>query len=285
MPRIALIANPDSGRGDAERVEELLVASGAEVETFPVQSAEDAAASGAERIAVAGGDGSIGCAAAVAGSIAVPLAVIATGTANDFAAHLGLPGDVEAACRLAASGTETRHLELASAGDRPFVNVAGAGLPPAAADQAQELKESLGALAYPVGAVGAGVNAQPIGCVVLADGREIFSGDAWQVSVASSGAFGGGASFRADPDDGMLDVIVVEHGSRARLIKHAFGLRIGEIEKQQGVRSERAELIEVRLDPGESLNIDGELVDAGELDPDGRLVFTAERAGFELVTG
>jgi diacylglycerol kinase family enzyme len=285
MARIALIANPGSGSGDAERVEPLLAAAGAEVETFPIGEEDAAAEAGAERIAVAGGDGTIAPVAAVAGAIGIPVAVIATGTANDFATHFGLPGEAESACRLAVSGTRTRRIELARAAGRPFVNVASAGLAPAAAAGAAGLKESLGPLAYPVGAVGAGLSADPFRCTVLADGEELFAGAAWQASVASSGAFGGGASFRADAADGHLDVVVIEHGGRARLVKHAFGLRLGEVEEQSGVRSARAASVELRLDPETMLNIDGELVAAAELNPGGTIRFSAERAGFDLVTG
>ena len=74
-------------------------------------------------------------------------------------------------------------------------------------------------------------------------------------------------------------------GRRARLIKHAVGLRRGEVEEQEGVRSARGEAVELRIDPGESLNIDGELVDAGDLDPDGELTFAADAAGFDLIVG
>jgi diacylglycerol kinase family enzyme len=285
MPRVALIANPASGSGEGRRVADLLAAAGAEVVAFAPEAAADAGRAGAGRIAVAGGDGTIGPAAAAASAADVPLAVIATGTANDFATHLGLPADLERACEVAVTGTETRRVELARVGERPFVNLASAGLAPAAATGAAALKETIGALAYPLGAVGAGISAEPVRCRLLADGRELFAGLAWQVSVASSGAFGGGAGLRADPGDGRLDAIVIEHGSRARLVKHAYGLRIGEVEDQAGVRSTRAAEIELRLAPEEDLNIDGELVPAGELDRDGILRFTVERDGFELVTG
>jgi diacylglycerol kinase family enzyme len=283
--KIALIENPDSGSGDAGRVASLLAAAGAEVESFPVDEAQGAAESATDRIAVAGGDGSIGAAARAAAAAGLPLAVIATGTANDFAGHFDLPADVEEACRLAATGSRTRPVDLARVCGRPFVNVAGAGLPPAAAESADELKERLGALAYPVGAVGAGFAAEPIRVSVEVDGEELFAGEAWQASVASSGAFGGGASFDADPADGKLDVVVIEGGSRARLVKHAVGLRIGAVESQAGVVSARGREIVVRVDPGESLNIDGELVEAGDLDGGGRLEFAADDGGFDLVAG
>lgn len=283
MTRIALIANPDSGSGAAERVTSLLEEAGAEVESFAIRSPRAAGECGAERIAVAGGDGSIGCGAEVAAAAGVPLAVIATGTANDFAAHFELPDDVEAACRLAVTGTEMRSLELARACGRPFVNVVGAGLPPVAAEEADGLKHRLGALAYPVGAVGAGISADPIACSVTVDGTELFVGKAWQVSIASSGAFGGGARVRADPGDGKLDVVVIESGSRARLVKHALGMRAGDVEEQEGVISARGEAVVLSIDPGESLNIDGEIVRAGDLDPTGELAFAVDETGFELI--
>ena len=65
-----------------------------------------------DRIAVAGGDGSIAPVAELAGRLGVPLAVIPTGTANDFARAHGLPLDVDAAARLALHGESTQSLEL-----------------------------------------------------------------------------------------------------------------------------------------------------------------------------
>ena len=65
-----------------------------------------------ERIAVAGGDGTIGPVAGLAGRLDVPLAVIPAGTANDFARVHGLPDDLREAAVLAAAGTDTRPLEL-----------------------------------------------------------------------------------------------------------------------------------------------------------------------------
>jgi diacylglycerol kinase family enzyme len=284
MTRIALLSNPASGQGAAERAGEPLRAAGAVVETFAIGEAEVAASTGAERLAVAGGDGSIGAAAAAAGAAGIPLAVIPCGTANDFAAHLGIV-DVEQACVLAANGRRVEQMELSRVGERPFVNVAGAGLAPAAAEEAAGLKEKLGALAYPVGAVGAGLNMDPIRCTLRADGELVFEGDAWQVSIASSGAFGGGSSLLANTSDGKLDLVVIERGSRARLLKHAYGLRVGVVEDQAGVLSRRAKRFELAIDPGESINVDGELIAARELSADGVLGFSATRSGFDLIVG
>lgn len=285
MPSIALLANPDSGAGDAGAVEDHLREAGAEVESFPVAEHERAAATRPDRLVVAGGDGSIACVAASAASAGLPLAVIATGTANDFAAGLELPDDLGKACELAVRGEARRPMELAFAGDRPFVNVASVGLSPTAAEHAHELKSRMGALAYTVGAIKAGATAHPVRCRVSCDGAAVHDGKAWQVSIGSTGAFGGGSSIESNTSDGKLDLVVIEGSSRVRLAKHAYGLRIGRVEGQKGVIHERCSEIELRLDSDECMNVDGELIDATELSSDGAIRFRAERNAFELIVG
>ena len=285
MTRIALIANPKSGSGEAERVAALLAEAGAEVDPHALEAPGDIGAD-TERIAVAGGDGSIGEAAALAAAAGIPLAVIPTGTANDFATHFGLPAELGAACRLAAGGTGTRSVELPRVCGRPFVNVAGAGLPPAAAAEAGGLKEDLGALAYPARRRRSGTrNRSRSAARSRSTASALFAGEAWQASVAGSGAFGGGAGFRTDSADGMLDAIVIEAGSRARLVKHALGLRLGDVERQRGVVSARGRTIGLELDPEQGLNVDGELVDVAALSDDGRLRFETGGERFELIVG
>ena len=115
---------------------------------FPPERVGEAAAAGAERLAVAGGDGSIAPAAEAAGAAGIPLAVIPAGTANDFAAAMGLPAETAAASRLAVRGERTRRLDLGRMDRRPFVNVASAGLSPVAASEASGMKRALGPLAY-----------------------------------------------------------------------------------------------------------------------------------------
>jgi diacylglycerol kinase (ATP) len=257
-----LLANPESGRGQAPAVERMLRDRGAEVRRFALDDRADAVACGPDRIVVAGGDGSLGCAAEAAARAGVPLAVVPVGTANDFARALELPMDLAEACRLAVEGTETRRLELAWMGERPFVNVASAGLSPVAAAKAHGLKRLLGPLAYSVGALRAGLAAQPVRCRVRCDDDPLFDGSAWQVSVAATGAFGGGATLDGDPHDGRLDVVVIEAGSRARLVFHAYGMRAGGVESQRGVRSARGREVEVHTHGTAAFNVDGEVLEA-----------------------
>jgi diacylglycerol kinase family enzyme len=237
-------------------------------------------ATGPDRIAVAGGDGTIGPVAEAAGRAGIPLAVIPTGTANDFTRAHGLPGDALEGARLAVTATRTQRLELGRLADgRPFVNVASAGLASVAARRAEPFKPRLGPLAYAFGAVRAAVTERPLHCVVRMDGREAYADGAWQVIVAVSGAFGGGSGVEeADPSDGVLDVVVIPGGSRLALVHRAWGLRTQTIAQQRPTDHLRGAVVEVELPPGRTeVNVDGEVRDGG-LER-----VTVERAAFELL--
>jgi diacylglycerol kinase (ATP) len=282
--RVALIANPTSGRGlDPGALVRAMREHGAEVTTFPPGDGlvERVAETAPERVAVASGDGTIALAADLAGRLGVPLGVIPGGTANDFARAAGLPLDPVKAATLAVTGTKLRQLELGRLADgRPFVNVASAGLASVAARRAAPLKPRLGPLAYAVGAVRAAATASPLRCAVRADSCTVFEGEAWQVIVAATGAFGGGSEVgAADPEDGILDVAVLPAGSRIGLARRAWGMKRGTIAEQRGVEHHRGWEIEVDLPPGTEFNADGEVHDRG-LER-----VTVEKDAYALVVG
>src|SRR3954469_18813221 len=108
--RIALAANRAAGGGLDPAA--LAAAIRAEVLVVGIDELERAAEWAPDRLAVAGGDGTIAPVAALAGRLDVPLAVIPAGTANDFARAHGLPRDPLEAAALAVTATATRELEL-----------------------------------------------------------------------------------------------------------------------------------------------------------------------------
>ena len=171
--RVALVVNKASGGGtDPAPLERAMREHGAEVTTCGCEpeDLERIPAAEPERIVVAGGDGTVGAVAELAGRLGVPLGVIPAGTANDFVRANGLPLDPVEAAVLAVTGSELRRLELGRLGDgRPFVNVASAGLASVAARRAAPLKPRLGPLAYGVGAVRAAATAAPLQCTVRVD--------------------------------------------------------------------------------------------------------------------
>jgi diacylglycerol kinase (ATP) len=269
--RVGLVTNAASGGGtDGARVAALLHAAGAEVAMHAFDPGEGgdaidraAAAAAAERpdrLAVAGGDGSIAPVAVYAAAADLPLAVIPTGTANDFARALDIPRDLEDACAMAARETRERPVDLLRAGDRPFLNAASAGLSVIAAHHAEPLKRPLGPLSYVAGALRAGLAATPMRCRVAADGAQVYAGPAWQVIVAGTGAFGGGSELdAADPSDRLVDVVVLEAGPRHTLVRRAWGMRSGDLTAQPGVHHARGTVIEVEVPPDTPFNVDGEV--------------------------
>jgi diacylglycerol kinase (ATP) len=296
MVRLALVANPKSGTApDPERIAKLLGAGGAQVGVTAIgdlAGGEDgldadglaaavrtlSAEGPPDRVVGAGGAGS-GGPALLAAEIGVALAVVPVGTANDFARALVLPLDLEEACALARDpDAATRHAELALAGERPFVNAAATGLSVAAAREARPHKSRLGPLAYAVGAIKAAVTATPLRCRIRCDDGERFTGRAWQVVVGATGAFGGGSEIGGTRDDGLLDVAIVPAGSRAGLVRRAYGMRAGRLTAQDDVPHERGRVVDVQIDGHPAFNVDGETCrcEAGR--------FTLHEGGFDVVT-
>ena len=278
---VALVANERSGSSDPQRCAECLRSFGANVRRFDIGEIDKAIVSGIDRVVVAGGDGSIAPVAAAAGAAGIPVAVVPAGTANDFARRMELPDELSAACELAARGTRLRELELGWLNrERPFVNVASAGLPAPAAQRAGSWKRLLGPLAYAAGAVAAGLNAKPLTCFVDCDGRELLAGEAWQVTVAASGALGAGTVLDgADPSDGRLDVVGIEAGPRLGLVALAYRLRSGGVADHPRAFQTRCTTAEVRVPEGTPFNVDGEIMAAGSAR------FTAQERAFQLVIG
>jgi diacylglycerol kinase family enzyme len=272
---VLLVRNSDSGSADQVDPAAVLVDRGCTITDVDIADAARWARdrstrhlSGIGRVVVAGGDGSIGVAAALATMADVPLGVVPAGTANDFARAMQLPDELEQACVLAATGDSLRDVDLAriDGPDAHFVNVASIGLAPVAASHAQPLKRGIGALAYPVGAALAAIRSRPITVVARVDGHLVWSGKAWQAMVASTGAFGGWADTGSTRlGDRQLDLVIVPAGRRTReLVYDAASLTRGELAARAGVHHERGRRIELTLHRAPRMVVDGELLDVDE---------------------
>lgn len=82
---------------------------------------------GLPRVVIGGGDGTLGCAAAVLANSPTALAILPLGTRNHLARQLGLPLDLASAVEVAVDG-QRRRIDLGVAGERVFVNNASFGI-------------------------------------------------------------------------------------------------------------------------------------------------------------
>jgi diacylglycerol kinase family enzyme len=84
------------------------------------------AQAGVRRIAVAGGDGTIGTAAGIASKLSIELAMIPGGTLNHLADDLGIPKEPDRALNLAVRGA-ARSVDAGSVNEQLFLNTSSVG--------------------------------------------------------------------------------------------------------------------------------------------------------------
>lgn len=139
----------DEVEAERQRVADAFAPLGMEPRTAVVTGAaldsavRAAAERGAEVVAVAGGDGSLGTAAAAVSDVGATLGVLPLGTFNHFARDLGIPLDVGEAARCIVEG-ETASVDLAEVNGRCFVNNSSIGLYPVMVDLRDEIRSSRG---------------------------------------------------------------------------------------------------------------------------------------------
>lgn len=287
-----LLRNEAAGSDDAELVEAIaggLAPHGpAEVVvTADADELDEALRAAAGRsVVVCGGDGSIQLAVERAHGLGLldelTFAIVPLGTGNDLAGHLGLE-------QLAAQQVVERLLSsrpapldlLVTDDDRVVVNAVHIGIGVDAAERATDLKESFGALAYPLGALTAGVAAEGLEVEVQLDGERIDRGrPALMVVVANGSTIGGGtpATPDAQPDDGLLDVVVVHAVAPAARMAFAGALVRGKHLDRDDVVTGRGREVTIT---GSALahNRDGELEPVG----DGTRTYRVEAEAWRLL--
>ena len=162
-----------------------------------------------DTLIVAGGDGSVNRAAAVCREKGATLAVLPSGTANDFARNLGLPHQPEALCELIASG-RTQIVDVADFGDGMFLNVAhvGMGTLPARESRSTE-KKLFGRFSYVVELLRR-LNAKRGFRATIRCDRGVVKGRWLSIAVANGAFFGGGNEIpEASVSDGQLAIVAV----------------------------------------------------------------------------
>ncbi len=273
-----LFVNPAAGRGRAgkrlPRIVELLQAAGVEprvVQSTAVGDLEtqvrNAVDSGATRLVVAGGDGSVH--EAVNGILpagtGAALGVIPSGTGNDFAKAADIPLDWETATRLLAdrivSNAVPRTLDAGRMNARYFANGAGIGFDAKVTRIARAYRWPVGDLVYLFAifrAMRGGIATPDL--TIEADTYS-FSGSVTLASISNGPWIGG--MFHIAPmarnDDGTLELLIVEPVSRLRITSLLPKLMQGKHLGEPELRHASVTRVTVRCDEELPSHLDGEV--------------------------
>jgi YegS/Rv2252/BmrU family lipid kinase len=280
---VCLIVNPAAGGGKAGRI-----AAAAEqalrehnlsvrrVDTRDLPHARELAAEAAvrgETVVALSGDGMVGVLAdtlrAIPGAV---LGVLPGGRGNDLARVLGIPTDLREACAVIAGGVmrpvDVGEVVAGEGGEsgQAFVGIASAGFDSDANRIANEAPAWLGGLVYAYGALRALISWRRARFEIEVDPpgeRHTFYG--YTIAAANSKAYGGGMHLAPDAllDDGLLDVVMIEHVSRLRFLANLPKVFKGEHVHLPTVRVLRAAEVAISANRPFTMYADGDPI--GEL--------------------
>ncbi len=228
---LKVIYNPAAGRGRARRhvreVEEYLRSRGARADLEPstgpddlVRIAAESSRAGYDRVVVCGGDGTLNLAVREFDLAQGTLALIPTGSGDDFARVMGIPRNVRAACDVVIDGV-IREVDVALANGIRYLGVAGLGFDSEVADYAnRNVKFLRGSAVYLYAILRVLPRFTPRPVQIRGD-----NGSRDEVimfaAIGNTRQYGGGIRITPDAvvDDGLLDLCIVHRTSRKELLK------------------------------------------------------------------
>lgn len=212
-------------------------------------------------ILMAGGDGTVdnivNCMKKL--NIDLPIGILPTGTANDFAKFIGMSLNIEKACKQIIE-SEPKEIDLGKINDKYFINVASSGLFTNVSQQTDiNMKNTIGKLAYYVKGIEQLPNFKRIK-VKVSSKENVFDGDMILMLVFNGQTAGNFKfAYKASADDGMLDVIIVQGG----MVKSLFNILIkmirGEhLEDVNGIVYFKTDNLKIECSDDVVTDIDGE---------------------------
>jgi diacylglycerol kinase (ATP) len=231
-------------------------------------------------ILIAGGDGTVDNVVNHMKQLGInlPIAVIPTGTANDFAKFLGIPHEVELACEQILT-SQVKTIDIGRINDKYFVNVASTGL---FTDISQKtsvtLKNTMGKLAYYVKGIEQLPNFKKL--KIKVNSKEIeYDGDMYLMLIFNGQTAGNlKFAYKAEVDDGYLDVIIIKAGTIKDMVALLIKMLRGEhLEDAHNLIYFKTDKVYVECHEDLVTDIDG------ERGPDFPLVIECIKGGLKIL--
>lgn len=273
-----MIVNPVKVDGDGFRrtVETALTDRGFGDPLWLETTGEDAGVSMARRaiderpdlVLVAGGDGTVRVVCAELAGTGIAVAVLPGGTGNLLARNLGISLELEVALHELLDGTERRIDSVQIEGDEldrdRFVVMAGLGLDAAIIDDApDELKKRVGWAAYVVSTL-KNLNHPTVRVEITVDDGPPVRRRARTVVIGNVGTLQANIPLLpdAEPDDGLIDVVVLTPRSISHWPRLVLGLVVKSL-RERHVERFTGKRIQVRADRPVRRQLDGDAIAEG----------------------
>ncbi len=271
MKKVKFIYNPASGDHSVpqnlDRIIDIYQSHGFELTPYRLnfdggEGLLDGLDGNCHHILTAGGDGTINYIVNVLkkNDVDLPVAMLRTGTANDFATVLDIPSEITEACKAILDG-EIREIDLGMANGDYFVNVFSTGLFTEISQRTPTLmKNTFGKLAYYFSSLGELPNFRKMSLRIESEGRTVFDGAALILFVFNGKTAGNlPIAYLSDLEDGLLDLILVRADKMVENIRAVFRyMRRGSGHYPKELLHVRSSDIKVWSVRDESTDVDGQ---------------------------
>ncbi|MEF9990648.1 MAG: YegS/Rv2252/BmrU family lipid kinase [Romboutsia sp.] len=165
-----------------------------------------------DHLLVAGGDGTVDIVLneMKLNKISLPIGILPTGTANDFANVLNIPFSIKEAIENIINSTPKK-IDIGKVNEKYFINVASAGMFTDVSQRINpDIKNSIGKVSYYIKGIEEALHMRQFSIRVTSE-EVVYTGDMYLMLIFNGKTAGNiNLAYKAEVDDGYLDIIIIK---------------------------------------------------------------------------